>query len=339
MEPPVRPHPHQDAWDAQEGELPALVRAWDALRAVPSLYRAAASLVIAALAVFLALRFAQDFLSRDWAEKDLAAKTRAAAAAAAATGTAAEARAEGVAWLPSPAQRERFWKTLVDTGEGNNAFSLLARAARNPATGRTAAGMALATGAPDAAETYADLAARAIARGDLPAALKLSRIACSFRPAPDGAWYNRALALHRIGRNAEAATVLVQVMARHPEDGGARRLLARILLEKQRGDIAFSLLAAAAAESTEEEPFALEAACLAAEAGDGKEAVRLFRLAAEKCSLQATTRTWQRPEFAWVRQSEEGESVSAVLASRAREALRAAGALPDDAPLPRRLRP
>lgn len=338
MEPPRRPRPRENAFETHEEELPSLVRLWEALRAIPSLYRALACLVLAALAILIALRSAQGFISRDWAQKDRAAKTRAATPAAT-DAPAAETRASGEAWHPSPAQRERFWTGILDAGDGSNAFSLLARASREPSAGRTAAGLALATGAADAAETYADLAAFAIARGNLPAALRLSRIACSFRPVPDGAWYNRALALHRVGRNAEAATFLVQVMARHPGDGGARRLLARILLEKQRGDIAFELLAAAAGESTEEEPFALEAACLAAEAGDAEEAVRLFRLAAEKCSLQATTRTWQRPEFAWIRQSEEGESVSAVLASRAREVLRAAGALPDDAPLPRRLRP
>lgn len=338
MVPPVRPRPREKAWESQEEELSALARLADALRAVPSLYRAAASLVLAALAIFLALRFAQGFLSRDWAEKDRLAKARAAAAADSAA-PAEETRAEGDAWHPSPAQRERFWTKLLDTGNGGNAFSLLARSANDLHGGRIAAALALATGAADAAETYADLAALAIAQGNLPAALRLSRVACSFRPAPDGAWYNRSLALHRIGRNAEAAETLVQVMVRHPEDGDARRLLARILLEKRRNDIALALLSEVAGQSTEEMPFALEAACLAGEAGDGEEAVRLFRIAAEKCSLQATTRTWQRPEFAWIRQSEEGESISALLASRAREALRAAGALPDDAPLPRRRRP
>lgn len=337
MPPPVRPHPREKAWERREEPLPALARAWDALNGIPSLYRALACLALAALAILLVLRSAQGFLSRDWAEKDRAAKKRAAAAAPAAP--AAEARAEGVAWHPSPAARERFWTKLLDAGDGRNAFAIAARAARDPAAGRIAAGLAIATGEPDAGGMYADLAALAIAQGDLPAALKLSRIACAFRPVPDGARYNQALAFHRVGRSAEAASALLRVLVCNPSDAGTRRLLARILLEKNRRDVAFALLAEAAAQSTEEEPFALEAACLAAEAGDGKEAMRLFRLAAETCALAATTRAWQRPEFAWIRQSEEGESVSAVLASRAREVLRAAGALPDDAPPPRRLRP
>ena len=150
--------------------------------------------------------------------------------------------------------------------------------------------LAIATGAVDAAETYANLAAFAIARGDLPVALKLSRIACTFRPVPDGARYNQALALHRVGRSAEAASALIRVLVGNPSDAGTRRLLARILLEKNRRDVAFALLAEAAAQSTEEAPFALEAACLAAEAGEGKEAMRLFRLAADTCALAATTR-------------------------------------------------
>ena len=336
MVPPVRPRPREKAWETQEEELPALARLAEALRAVPSLYRAIASLAVAAVTILLALHFARGFLSRDWAEKDRLAKARAAESAPAAP-TAVTANAQD-AWHLSSKGAGRFWTNLVDAGNGENAFGILACAARDISTGRTAARLALATGEQDPGRVYADLAVLALSLGEFPSAMRFCRIAAAFPPVPAGVRYNQALTLHRIGRGGEAATLLVRLLLENPEESDTRRLLARILLEKHRSDLAFSLLSEVAAQSTEDAPFALEAACLAAEEDNREEALRLFRIAAEKCGLHETTRTWQRPEFANLRQSEEGETVSSTLASRARETLRATLPLPDYTPGPRKRR-
>jgi len=340
MVPPVRPRPGRESDFEPHEEGFSLSRAFEAVGRIPTLYRAVFWLVVAAAAIFAALHSAQSFLSRDWAEKDRLAKARAEAAARApAPEPVAEPMPDAAPWHPSPAGARRFWRNLLDEPGGGNIFRRAVRTARTLDGARTAARFALATRSEDAAKVYADLSALALSEGDPLEALRYSRISRSFPGELNSAQYNHALALRQVGRSAEAATELVRLLARNPGDADARRLLARILLGKGRGDCAFSLLEEVADQSDENAPFALEAACLAAENGERDEALRLFRLAAETCNLQATSRMWQRAEFAYLRQSDEGEAISSLLASRARAALRASLPLPDYTPQPRRSRP
>lgn len=297
-----------------------------------SIWRVAALLGAAGLAMAAGLHWAVSYAERDWADKNAAAhsrKAKAAAVAAESDGEAEGAAEAGEGWRYEAVGRgEAALRVAGRPGKGGWSWGASAGAAARRGEGkaaRVAVRMATASGG-DWAAGLNLLGTLDMEAGRFGAARR--KFAAAEAAGSRAGAFNAAVCDMTTGRARAAVAEMTRFALRRDAGDEGARTLGRWLWDVGRRDEAVKTLRMHAGEGS---PLLRDVAVYEALRGNKEAAVAALRGALDAVPLSQAIRTFQSPAFREAALTEDGRALLGELAWRARERLGAGGgdALPE----------